>query len=158
MRLSLKTFFWSPDRRMSLQTQETLEAGHDMFFHRRKGMTTSPLSSEELFKTLYLAGITRSQAQKALKGKPEGTFILRDVSQTPYALPTGMDLAYAVSYWNYSTEKFNHVLICSDSQHINWSVLVDENEYQHYDSLKSILQAIPCLGKTFMKKVYTLPL
>ena len=86
-----------------------------------------------------------------LRGRREGTFILRDASCSPYTIPEGMTRIYSVSYWNFVSEGFNHLLICSDSLHLYWNVCIDTNEFQAYASLRDILYDVPCIRSTSMK-------
>lgn len=67
-----------------------------------------------------------------------------------------MTLPYAITY-RMKSGRFAHLLICSDITKTAWSVLIDEDEYQSYDTLESIFYDIPGIGKDFIKHVYTLP-
>lgn len=113
----------------------------------------------EFFQQLYVPNLTRAEAEKIIaehqKNDPrEGIFILRNASNKAalkHPMPDNMTTQYAISYYNNISMEFNHLLICSDNSYNYWAVLIDENEYQQYGTLRNILYDIPCIRKTMIK-------
>lgn len=119
------------------------------------------ISSAALFHHLYVPNISRSTAKLTIITKycdrqEEGIFILRDAHHPPYPIPTGMNHQYCICYWNHISNRFNSLLICSDNTYMYWMVLIDENEFQEYPSLKDILYDIPSIRNTSIKNALVL--
>lgn len=111
--------------------------------------------SDSLFRQLYVPNISRAETERILlerlAERPEGgIFILRDASRSPYPIPEDMTHVFSVSYWNSISGRFNHLLICADDTKLNWAIMIDENEFQRYPSLKGILCDIPFIKRTGM--------
>lgn len=113
-------------------------------------------SPQEFFHQLFVPNINREKTEDILSRSKEGSFILREASSCPYDMPEGMTRCLCVSYYNTFSNRFNHLILCTEESLLYWSVLIDVNEFQSYPSLKDILYDIPFIRNTGMKHVLVL--